>query len=50
MENPLESELEIMARAALSIKEKAKLENICQDDYETKMIDALDAVGIQFDR
>jgi hypothetical protein len=50
MENSLEKELEVLARAVLEIKAKAKIENICQDDYETMIIDTLHSVGFAFSR
>lgn len=50
MINPLEKELEVLARVVLEIKEKAKIENICQDDYETMIINAIGSVGIEFSR
>ena len=50
MENPLEEELYAMQKAVLAIKEKANIEHICQDDYETMMIDALNDIGVDFGR
>ena len=34
----------------IRIKEKAKEENICADDYETMILETLDSVGIEFSR
>jgi len=34
----------------IKIKEKAKEENICADDYETMILETLDSVGIEFSR
>jgi hypothetical protein len=34
--------------AILAVKEKAKIENISQDDYETMILDTLSSAGIEF--
>ncbi len=46
----MEKELNDVLVAVLTLKEASKRENICLDDMETRLLEALDSAGIEFTR